>query len=81
MKIKASFVTNKGRIDSMNCKGCAHQMKNKLECCFTISGVVSLNNCLCETCLIKPICSEMCSEVKRILRQDKNSHFSLHANI
>jgi len=56
----------------MNCKGCSHQMKVRPECCFTKSGILSLENCLCETCLIKTVCSDVCDDFKETIQKDIN---------
>lgn len=65
----------------MNCKGCVYQMKSRPECCFTKSGILSLNNCLCELCLIKPMCSSVCSDFSEMLRRDPTTVINIASRI
>jgi hypothetical protein len=67
----------------MNCDGCPNRMdrmevfSGRPECCFTKSGILSLENCLCETCLIKPVCNDFCDDFIEMVRRDKNSDHRL----
>lgn len=48
------------------CKGCNHFVKHLRECLFTDDGVIQLDNCICENCLIKTMCTKLCDHLYKM---------------
>lgn len=49
-------------------------MKTRPECCFTKSGILSLQECPCATCLIKTVCSDVCDGLIEMIQKDRHFH-------
>lgn len=59
---------------SSECKGCPTYIisARKKECAFTNSGVNSIPNCPCKTCLVKMRCEYVCEELYNVSIQSKD---------
>lgn len=55
-----------------NCKGCSSltvDMKRKLQVCVNIdTGLI--DNCPCQSCLVKAVCHQVCDEYMTVFHQD-----------
>lgn len=42
------------------CKGCCHYSDYIGECRYTPRGMIAIPDCICQECLIKPVCKNLC---------------------
>lgn len=59
------------------CKGCCHYFFYIGECRYTPRGMKVILDCICQECLIKPVCASLCDDFRdgwgdRIMDELKN---------